>query len=1286
MSQVRARPAIRLDTSLSFISTTSIRAGTASGPASPLLGALGGDSINDVCSSAAAVSSPTPFHMRDVNVEASGQYCLQSLKASHSRAVSDSRSAHSSSRLYSQQQQQPSQHQHCPLSLSLSSCSPSVRTDYDAHSRPRRGGQARCLASEAEGDKLEVLESEATVMIRPSDPRPYGTDADDEPGVRGQCVMSSTVSPAPRRAVTLPSNFEDGLSMPLSEGAEQHDEESSRGRGSKCAARADGCGGLNLDHGAQGDDQEDDAESMSSATPPPRRAFMLSRRYSSADVESDAEPPRSAAEEAERRTPTRMPYVDFAADAPRGSTILVVDNGDEDEESAFTDGRPTAAVIARANAHPPAVAHAPLAEGPAVSPTLPDGRLVKGVVVEAEKDAQHRAPLTPLRATAAERESVSSHSRSLSSAGSSRMMSPLPRPAPHVAQTTATSTRSSPAHVRGTVRAVCDDTGGATEQQQQRAGTKTVLANKAANAPVNTTTTTATTAANTQPASSTLESELQATPMIPAQLDAAAALPAAADGGPASVTPLNSFMALNSISGPSLSATTTAMSSLWLVSGSTPTPLRRLRDRDREVSATLHTQEGEAEETSKGSDTARTQTERALKLADEADASAVTAPEAGVELHGSTHRYSAPADTSAEVEQLIASEEGAHHHCSSSAPRHTATDSAASPAVSAPSFSPEPARPQADAYCLSSPPLAAGSAASASVQLNFLSAKDDAVTPVDLRPLPASEAATTQYRYSTATPPPFTTAGTLRRPSETAPSMSSPSSAESARVSEEVKELVRRAQAEVCRTRESLFSALRDYRASFHFSETSPTAKNTLSATAPTPAAQLTATVSTTACASLSVSPMLTRSLPLSTVTVAAAEPSTSPSAALKTASVLTTRTSGEWRSAAIALRPQLRAAADAILRCLQGYDARDHGVLPMETVVRVTYFVITRRQMPPATWSLRTAEGALAATPMRASMVASGGGAATRSDSAHLPSHNAEGRRAVLLSGTPLGRQLSSSEAGEPRHRVATASHKLFETPRQQRLSLDAHGTTTRVGGSGSLFLSSHLIGVTRPRDCSKSDADADDEDKTAKPECCGRPATCISPSRTLEHVMMLQQRRAEEELYMQFYFTVLEAFKQVFGERYAWRHLGATNASRHDCAINVAQPAQKRRRTSNAAPPECSDLCGHTHVTATEADAEQTQLEVVNEFNDVAGPLETLFPRLRQQYALLQRERRDSAAAAPKSIVASTDSSLMVARTASESARTEAAAAAAGLARRPPPLDVLVYYRKFIESLREL
>ncbi|GET87600.1 hypothetical protein, conserved [Leishmania tarentolae] len=1300
MSQVQARPAIRLDTSLSFISTTSIRAGTTSGPASPLLTTLGGDSIHDIWSSGATVSSPTLFHTRDVNVEASGQHRLQSLKASRSRAVSDSRSACSFSKPFSQPPPPPSQPQHQPFSRSLLPCSPSLRRDYGVHSQPEHGEQAHCLAPEEDGDKLKILESEATVMIRPSDPRPCGSDADGEPDVRSQRVMSATVSPAPRHAVTLPNDFEDVVSMPLSEEAVRCDAEASKGGGSNYATHDDGFGKLSFDNNTQEGDTEDDARGMPSATPPPRRAFVLSRRYSSTDMESDVrvddeQPPRTVVEEAKRCTPTRMAHADFAADAPRGSTILVMDNEDEDDEFAFTGVQSTAAVITRANAHLPTTTHAPLAEGPSVSPMPPDGHLVAEVVVEkTEKDAQHHAALSTHRAFAADRDSLSNHSGSLSR-GDSDMMSPLPRPVPHTAQDTSASKKPSPAHAREegckegpeVLRAVCGDAGRATEQQkQQRADTTAILADKSAGATVNTTTATTATATSTLPVSSTFASERQATSRIPTELDAETSFLSAADGDPVRGTPLNSFMALNSTAGPSLSATATATSSLWLVSGSTPTPLRRLRHGDREVSVTLRTQEGDADDTCRGIGAARTQGARAPTLAGEASATAAeTAPDTVMELHESTHQLSVPAVNSREREQPIATVEGAHQHCSSSVPQFNAAHAAVSPTISAPSFSPEPARPQADACRLSWPPVAAGTDASPSVQLNFLAANDNTVGLVDLRSVPAPEATTTQRRYSIAIPPPFATASTLRRPSETALSISLPSSAESARVSEEVKELVRRAQAEVCRTRESLLSALREHRASFHLSETSPTATNRPSATATTPSAQL-AAVSTTTCAPLSVSPTPTRIFPPSVVSMVAAEQSTPPSAALKTASVHTTRTLGELQSAATALRPQLRAAADAILRRLQGYDARDHGVLAMETVVRVTYFVLTRRYMPAPTWSLRTAEGALAATPMRASMVASGGGAATRFDGTHPLPHSVEGRRAVLLSGTPLGRHLRSSEAGEPRHRVAGTSSKLCETPPQQRLSFDADVTTKRGGGIGSPFPSSQLIGVTRPRDCNPLDADTADEDKHANPECCGRKATCISPSRTLERVMMLQQRRAEEEQYLQFYLTILEVFKQVFGERYAWRHLGATNASRHDCTIDVAKPAQKRRRTSSVAPSECSDLRSQAHATATEADAETTQLDVVNELNDVTGPLETLFPRLRQQYALVQRDKRDAAVPARKPAVVNTADLPTLPRTSSESALTEAAAAAVGLTHRPPPLDVLVYYRTFIESLREL
>ncbi|KAG5482151.1 hypothetical protein CUR178_06010 [Leishmania enriettii] len=1304
MSQVRARPAICLDKSLSFISTTSVPAGTMSGPVSPLLGALGSDSANGACSSSSAVASPKLFHTRDVNVEASRQRSLQSFKASRSRAISGSRTAHSSSRPYSQQPPLPHHKRH-HYPHPRSSCSPSVSRSCRVHSEARRGERLRCLAVEAFCGAVEVVGSEATVMARPSDPRPDGSDAEREPGVLGQRVMSATVSPAPRHAAALSEGLEGVFSMPASEG----EAEGTRGGGSHCAARSHGRGRSSFNSDMREQDDADCVKRTSGATPPPRCALVLSHGCSDADAETDAraadaQPPRSAAEAAERCASTCMAPVDFAVDAPRGSAILVVGSGDEDEGRAFTDDRSITAIIASANVRPLAAAYASRAEDPGVSSTLPVGRLFSSGGEGEGRDALHGA-LTAHRAAATERESVNSCSRSRRSE-SRYMTSSLPRPVPPSATVTAACPLSSPAHAR-------EDEGaeGAEEacavrenaimvnEQQQQAGTETALTNKAVNASVHTTTITAEAAANTAPdlvsfsmdssllpASSTLHCALQATSTIPAQPDAPAALTAASNGESASVTPLSSLMMPNSISGPSLTAATTATSSLWLVGGSTPTPLRRLRDRVREVSATLDVEEGEVEEVSRGSTTARAHTERARNPEGGASAAAVAAPETESGLDTDVNRRSAPADNSTGAKQPITTAEEAHRHCRTSASPYTGAHSVASPSVSTPSFSPEPARPQAEAHHPSKLCLAARTAVSVSVQLNPLTANDDAVTSAVPQPPPAPGTTTAPHRYSTATHSPSATAGTCGAPVEAAPLISSPSSAESARVSEEVKELVRRAQAEVCRTRESLISALRDHRASFHLSEPSPTAKSVPSPTAPAHLAHSSVALSTALWASPNVSPAPARRLLLPTVAVTAAESSMLSSAAPTTVSAPAMRASGEWRSAATILRPQLRAAADAILRRLQGYDVRDHGVLPMDTVVRVTYFVITRRQMPPAAWSLRTAEGALATTPMQVSMVASGGDATFHSEGAQLPLHNAEGRQVALVSGTPLDRQLSSSAAGKSRRCAVTLSPTAFETPFQQRFPLNAHDTVKHLSGSDSSVPLSRPVDRTQPRGCSGCAADANHRCKIVAAEQHGGPVTCTSPSRTLEHVMLLQQRRAEEELHLHFYFTVLEAFKQVFGERYAWRHLGATNASRHDSATNLTQPLQKRQRTSDSPVPWSSERRGHTDLTRGEADAEHVPLEVTNEFNDVAGPLEALFPRLRQQYALIQREKRDTAATTPSSVEGGTGDPLTTPRTTAECARSEAGAASTGSTHRPPPLDVLVYYRTYIESLREL
>ncbi|KAG5508174.1 hypothetical protein JKF63_05429 [Porcisia hertigi] len=1291
MSQVRARPAIRLDTSLSFTSTTSMLPGTVSGPASPLLAALTGESSNDRCRSCAAPASPPSlFQTRDLNVEVSQQQrSLQSLKVSHSRAVSDTRSAHhSSSRPYSQQQQQLLHQPHRILPPPpSSSTSPPVSNNYRARREPPRGNQKHFFAVGAGCDALDVLESEATVLTLPSDPKPYGQDTDGESMVCSQRVVSVTVSPAPRHAVTLSDDFEGDFSMPVSVGAEPRDEEASRDRGSRNAARAIGYEREASDPkvGEEEEDDGHDGNSRRSVTPPPRHAFVLSRRHSSADRGSDvcaadAPLPQFAAEEAEECAFTTMPPpLGFGAGAARESTVLVMDKSDEDEPCVLTDNHTEHAIIARMHDDSLASVDARLA----VSPRHSADCLFPGIVVrETEENVLHSADLTRYPVTVAGSGSLSSHSGCRRS-GSSSMMSPMPRPVMHSAHATATSKRSSPAHAREdedeveAVHPACEEAEGAPEQQ--RTNMNAVLVGKAGNVPVRTTTATATTVTSTTentvsfsmysstlPAISSVEGQLQTTRAISAQPDATEALTPVADSDLASVTPLNSFMMPNSMSGPSLTVATTATSSLWLVSGSTPTPLRRLRDRDKEMSVTLDAQAGEGDKVNATSDAARAPLGPSLKLVEKANTTAVVLPPLNTESHRDIDKSSTTAGNSIEPLQRIPGSCESHHRCRSSPPRYTTGHHDAILAVSAPSFSPEPARPQAGVHSLSSPPPATRAVASVSIDLDPLPLKkDDMAEPLVPRSPRAPEEATTEYGYSTATPPPSSVAAqTPRSAVDTVPWMSSPSSAESRRVSEEVKGLVKRARAEVCRTRESLLSTLRGHRSSFHLSETSPTPKCAPSAAAQTPLAQSTTEVLTSMCASASAPPTPTRSLVLPTVAMTAAEPSTSPSAALTTISASATRSSGERRSAAILLRPQLRAAADAILRRLQGYDVRDHGVLPMETIMRVTYFVITRQQAPFTTCSLRTADGALAATPMRTSMLASGGTVTSRSENTQLISLNVEGCHAAVLSGTPLGAQLSASDEDGSRRRIVTAPLHAIDTPLSCACPLDR----------------------TRPRVSGAYETAADEEGVPTRVPCRGRPATCISPSRTLERVMLLQQRRAEEELYLEFYFSVLEAFKLVFGERYAWRHLGATNASRHECVIDLSHPAQKRRRIGDGMISGIHDRRGHATLKTEEFVPEQRNLDVVNELNDVTGPLETLFPRLRQQYASLQREKRHADGTAKASLTRSADDILEVPTATADPLRSEAAAGATDLAHRPPPLDMLVYYRTFVKSLMDL
>lgn len=436
-------------------------------------------------------------------------------------------------------------------------------------------------------------------------------------------------------------------------------------------------------------------------------------------------------------------------------------------------------------------------------------------------------------------------------------------------------------------------------------------------------------------------------------------------------------------------------------------------------------------------------------------------------------------------------------------------------------------------------------------------------------------------------------------------------------------------------------------------------------------------------------------------------------------------------------LRPLLSDAADRIARRLRGYDAQEHGVLPMETVLRVTHYVLVNDTTPldgsETTLSDRHADVSAHAlhtplrathdhsedadlmcdahgmvlTPLRTPMtVGRGGRLPQRGAPASIGSGGGTAQWQLTPSGTNASRTpetmrttAAAAAAGggnelrySPRvwgplrrvpHTVFTTqaeeapalssslpitapyrgaetepcstSAQLHEVCKRTRdgdlVSEGNHQNGTGVRGDGEEnTTTTTMVTLSAATTSRRTREDRDTEEyRRKKPrhegwgggaaQLCGgstplsidaededdergRPATCISPSRTLERLTVLQTARAEEEALMDFYLALIDVFRQVFGERYAWQHIGCTNASKHD-------------------------------VTHT-ADGKP-----ISDLSDVAAPLETLFPRLRQQYALCQQHRYQSGGSAPTSLL---------------------------LTHRPPPLDTLVYYRTFVESLSEL
>ena len=1347
-SQVRPRPAIRLDSSLSFLHASSRVGSPRSGPASPTL-----------------TPPPAMFASRDVNVsdahksrsgpprcrEVSGSLQAKSLSLSLGSSRVHSQQQHRAPPLPSRSSTRSQLFSDAEVEDDDGPASGEARVRRDFH--PRKGSTTAAIAAAA------VLDSEATQLTQPYESADAAHD-------------SRSTSPAPRMAVTLPddyaNDFEGASSNVVAAGTarsaafDDEGEESMRRRAVPCRNGGDGGNGngSGSDNGdlvreksinGQGDTTtltnratraseaplfsrglrwsryagDEEGSRTSTATPPPRRAFVLSRRCSA--------------------DPATSPVVEEVEEA-------VLEVVDREEEKKAGEGAVVEPAAENANVSSE-VKKKKAEERVDAEPTLPESDLLQSCIVEEEaaekahqvntwRDdalAQHpTAALSAINATqdgfAAEMTSFivreSTELRLSDGAGDSRrssMMSPLPRPVSAVTQRDAAAAacgppRISPAHSREEEReGACRTEEGATRARERERETVSTTCEGITATTTTTTTTTAATVA-VEPGDHVADTVAADTTQNPHELlvtaTAANDMAASRKASPSvkhvevsdSLTALNSATTTTTTPTITTRTTMTAASSLWLVNGPTPTPLRRLRgdcndkDDDEEKNSlekATTTMAGKDE----ASPTVETESEEEVdKTARPISLKDATSSHATSPLHSAA--LSLVSDSGEVTHGRKAGEGSAtqlpspqqRQHDPRLSPPHVYDGDSCSPEPQRP---PEPAEKAGEAALLTesiSPVTSLDRKAQRHPQhtnVNYqphdnrhhqLEVKEVETMPLNsihtaadafhtktreelglMQPSSSAFSSTTPVRSSYTehhghhscsghlcdaampateqgvTPPApshITTSNNNNNTLALTPTSPSATLSESARVSEEVRELVERAHAEVRRTRASLLATLHDCRVDFDLVD------RTTSPAPPLASADDAVAFSSTTPTRSLVLPHVTTTT-TTAATGATGSPSLDPMPACAATSSSSHRTSGELRAAATALRPQLAEAANAILRRLQGYDARGHGVLPMETVVRVAYFVVARQRMPVATWTLRTAEGSIATTPMRASMVEQSAvwrsaerRRAPQTTTATMTAAAAAAAAGATPTATPrTARHLAMPYWDDARHGLSGA--KAYATPHGQRLSDDDHNNSCYSTQSGVHA----LVGAKRGRGEELTPTHRTSEGaKTTEADVSGRPATLMSPSRTLEQVMARQEQRAEEERYLNFYFTVLEAFKQVFGERYAWRHLGATNASRHDNKGNsrsgVGCNAVKRARGEGTA------------INAGEI--ADVSLDVENELNDVSGPLETVFPRLRQHYALNHGEGVTTPGM--------------------------------GLTQRPPPLDVLVRYRTFTDSLREL
>lgn len=120
----------------------------------------------------------------------------------------------------------------------------------------------------------------------------------------------------------------------------------------------------------------------------------------------------------------------------------------------------------------------------------------------------------------------------------------------------------------------------------------------------------------------------------------------------------------------------------------------------------------------------------------------------------------------------------------------------------------------------------------------------------------------------------------------------------------------------------------------------------------------------------------------------------------------------------------------------------------------------------------------------------------------------------------------------------------------------------------------------------------------------------TQISPTRTLERVPQQLQAQQEEKSLTELLVVLLGVMESEFGRRYMWKHVGATNMSRHDPCLQDALKAVNRMKKKSTSTVTMGSDEGMVHGD-----------EHMSSRLDVAEELLMRLPRLQQTFAPLSQ-----------------------------------------------------------------